>query len=242
MMTSLLFSNRRPLRLKRWPSRSPRMSIQPTEPIGALEQDEPIMTAPSAESEECASSREAHVSRCRRLRVPRMKCLRLPWTPLLFGMQLLRTSFLKNFLCKAHYVTTSAVPDEGEDEEATEAPLHIAAAGFSASGSSSATSGRRRACAHCGTQHLVGRMVCLQCGSSIIKAACQNQRKKLKTMRWFAEEAASIALGKPCSQITAEDVVGALLRQWTSRRSVAGLGGLRKGEATERLQHHRGAL
>ena len=113
------------------------MSIQPTEPIGALEQDEPIMTAPSAESEECASSREAHVSRCRRLRVPRMKCLRLPWTPLLFGMQLLRTSFLKNFLCKAHYVTTSAVPDEGEDEEATEAPLHIAAAGFSASGSSS---------------------------------------------------------------------------------------------------------
>ena len=55
------------------------------------------------------------------------------------------------------------------------------------------TGGRRRACPNCGFQHLVGQMLCLGCGASIIKASSQHQRHKVKTDRWFREEAAAIA-------------------------------------------------
>ena len=46
--------------------------------------------------------------------------------------------------------------------------------------------------------HTVGpdtssQMLCLSCGAAIIKVSSQKQRKKIKTARWFAAEAASQA-------------------------------------------------
>ena len=43
---------------------------------------------------------------------------------------------------------------------------------------------------------IVGQMVCLGCGVHIVKPSLQKQRKRIKTARWFAEEAASRAAGK----------------------------------------------
>ena len=47
-----------------------------------------------------------------------------------------------------------------------------------------------RSCPHCGARHIVGQMLCLSCGAAIIKVSSQKQRKKIKTARWFAAEAA----------------------------------------------------
>ena len=58
------------------------------------------------------------------------------------------------------------------------------------------TGDRRRACPGCGHQHHVGQMICLGCGGSIIKASSQQQRRRMKTGRWFREEAAARATGK----------------------------------------------
>ena len=69
------------------------------------------------------------------------------------------------------------------------------------------TGGRKRACPGCGFQHFVGQMICLGCGGSIIKASSQQQRKRVKTGRWFQEEAAARATGKRKSDLTVEDVI-----------------------------------
>ena len=69
------------------------------------------------------------------------------------------------------------------------------------------TGGRRRACPGCGFQHFVGQMICLGCGGSIIKASSQQQRRRVKTGRWFQEEAAAPATGKRKSDLTVEDVI-----------------------------------
>ena len=81
------------------------------------------------------------------------------------------------------------------------------------------TGGRRRACPGCGFQHFVGQMICLGCGGSIIKASSQQQRKRVKTGRWFQEEAAARATGKRKSDLTVEDVI-------TNMRTEAGGRGL----------------
>ncbi|CAE7897698.1 unnamed protein product, partial [Symbiodinium sp. KB8] len=59
----------------------------------------------------------------------------------------------------------------------------------------------------CGFQHFVGQMICLGCGGSIIKASSQQQRRRVKTGRWFQEEAAAPATGKRKSDLTVEDVI-----------------------------------
>ena len=81
------------------------------------------------------------------------------------------------------------------------------------------TGGRKRACPGCGFQHYVGQMICLGCGGSIIKASSQQQRKRVKTGRWFQEEAAARATGKRKSDLTVEDVL-------TNMRTEAGGRGL----------------
>ena len=81
------------------------------------------------------------------------------------------------------------------------------------------TGGRKRACPGCGFQHFVGQMICLGCGGSIIKASSQQQRKRVKTGRWFQEEAAARATGKRKSDLTVEDVL-------TNMRTEAGGRGL----------------
>ena len=81
------------------------------------------------------------------------------------------------------------------------------------------TGGRRRACPGCGFQHFVGQMICLGCGGSIIKASSQQQRRRVKTGRWFQEEAAARATGKRKSDLTVEDVI-------TNMRTEAGGRGL----------------
>ena len=81
------------------------------------------------------------------------------------------------------------------------------------------TGGRKRACPGCGFQHYVGQMICLGCGGSIIKASSQQQRKRVKTGRWFQEEAAARATGKRKSDLTVEDVL-------SNMRSEAGGRGL----------------
>ena len=53
------------------------------------------------------------------------------------------------------------------------------------------TGGRRRACPGCGFQHFVGQMICLGCDGSIIKASSQQQRKRVKTGRWFTRRSRS---------------------------------------------------
>ena len=65
----------------------------------------------------------------------------------------------------------------------------------------------------------VGQMICLGCGGSIIKASSQQQRKRVKTGRWFQEEAAARATGKRKSDLTVEDVL-------TNMRTEAGGRGL----------------
>ena len=69
------------------------------------------------------------------------------------------------------------------------------------------TGGRKRACPGCGFQHFVGQMICLGCGGSIIKASSQQQRKRVKTGRWFQEDSAARATGKRKSDLTVEDVL-----------------------------------
>ena len=81
------------------------------------------------------------------------------------------------------------------------------------------TGGRKRACPGCGFQHFVGQMICLGCGGSIIKASSQQQRRRVKTGRWFQEEAAARATGKRKSDLTVEDVI-------TNMRTEAGGRGL----------------
>ena len=81
------------------------------------------------------------------------------------------------------------------------------------------TGGRRRACPGCGFQHFVGQMICLSCGGFIIKASSQQQRRRVKTGRWFQEEAAARATGKHKSDLTVEDVI-------TNMRTEAGGRGL----------------
>ena len=79
------------------------------------------------------------------------------------------------------------------------------------------TGGRRRACPGCGYQHFVGQMICLSCGGSIIKASSQQQRRRVKTGRWFQEEAAARATGKRRSELTVEDVISDMRREAGSR-------------------------
>ena len=79
------------------------------------------------------------------------------------------------------------------------------------------TGGRRRACPGCGYQHFVGQMICLSCGGSIIKASSQQQRRRVKTGRWFQEEAAARATGKRRSDLTVEDVISDMRREAGSR-------------------------
>ncbi|CAE7419073.1 GIP [Symbiodinium sp. CCMP2456] len=73
--------------------------------------------------------------------------------------------------------------------------------------------GRRRACPHCGTTHLVGQMVCLRCKAQLAKATAQSQRKCIKTDRWFQEQAAAIATGKARSRLSVEEVLANIRKE-----------------------------
>ncbi|CAE7349128.1 GIP [Symbiodinium sp. CCMP2456] len=75
--------------------------------------------------------------------------------------------------------------------------------------------GRRRACPHCGTSHLVGQMVCPRCKAQLAKATAQSQRKRIKTdrFRWFQEQAAALATGKARSRLTVEEVLANIRRE-----------------------------
>ncbi|CAE7263392.1 GIP, partial [Symbiodinium sp. CCMP2456] len=72
--------------------------------------------------------------------------------------------------------------------------------------------GRRRACPHCGTSHLVGQMVCLRC-NQLAKATAQSQRKRIKTDRWFQEQPAAVATGKARSRLSVEEVLANIRRE-----------------------------
>ncbi|CAE7787433.1 GIP, partial [Symbiodinium sp. CCMP2456] len=77
-----------------------------------------------------------------------------------------------------------------------------------------AAGGRRRACPHCGASHLVGQMVCLRCKAQpLAKATAQSQRKRIKTDRWFQEQAAAIATGKARSRLSVEEVLANIRKE-----------------------------
>ena len=59
-------------------------------------------------------------------------------------------------------------------------------------------------------------MICLGCGGSIIKASSQQQRHRVKTGRWFQEEAAR-ATGKRRSELTVDDVISNMRREAGNR-------------------------
>ena len=60
-------------------------------------------------------------------------------------------------------------------------------------------------------------MICLGCGGSIIKASSQQQRHRVKTGRWFQEEAAARATGKRRSELTVDDVISNMRREAGNR-------------------------
>ena len=85
--------------------------------------------------------------------------------------------------------------------------------------------GQYRACPHCGACHIIGQMLCLSCGAAIIRVSSQKQRKKIKTARWFAAEAASQAAGKPRSQLTVQEVLSEMRRDYSTSRGSQSLDG-----------------
>ena len=95
--------------------------------------------------------------------------------------------------------------------------------------------GQYRACPHCGARHIVGQMLCLSCGVAIIKPSSQKQRKKVKTARWFAAEAASQAAGKPRSELSAQEVLNEMRRDYSTSRGSQSL----DGEALEKANPQR---
>ena len=92
------------------------------------------------------------------------------------------------------------------------------------------------ACPHCGARHIVGQMLCLSCGAAIIKVSSQKQRKKIKTARWFAAEAASQAAGKPRSQLTAQEVFSEMRRDYSTSRGSQSLDGEALEKAKQQLK------
>ncbi|CAE7370689.1 GIP [Symbiodinium sp. CCMP2456] len=95
--------------------------------------------------------------------------------------------------------------------------------------------GRRRACPQCGTVHLVGQMVCLRCKAQLAKATAQSQRKRLKTDRWFQEQAAALATGKAKSRLTVEEVL-ANIRREVGGRGAQSLGSVAIEKAKQMLK------
>ena len=79
-------------------------------------------------------------------------------------------------------------------------------------------------------------MVCLGCGAHIVKPSSQKQRKRIKTERWFAEEAASKAAGKPRRQLTPEEVKSEMVRDYTTSRGPQSLDGEALDKAKEQLK------
>ena len=69
------------------------------------------------------------------------------------------------------------------------------------------------------------QMICLRCGVNIVKPSSQKQRKRIKTVCWFAEEAASRAAGKPKDQLSPEEVMGEMIRNHTTVRGSQSLDG-----------------
>ena len=79
-------------------------------------------------------------------------------------------------------------------------------------------------------------MVCLGCGAHIVKPSSQKQRKRIKTARWFAEEAASKASGKPRHQLTPEEVMSEMVRDYTTSRGSQSLDGEALDKAKQQLK------
>ena len=96
--------------------------------------------------------------------------------------------------------------------------------------------GQYRACPHCGARRIVGQMLCLSCGAAIIKASSQKQRKKIKTARWFAAEAASQAAGKPRSELTVHEVLSEMRRDYSTSRGSQSLDGEALEKAKQQLK------
>ena len=81
-----------------------------------------------------------------------------------------------------------------------------------------------------------GQMLCLSCGAAIIKASSQKQRKKIKTARWFAAEAASQAAGKPRSELTVHEVLSEMRRDYSTSRGSQSLDGEALEKAKQQLK------
>ena len=96
--------------------------------------------------------------------------------------------------------------------------------------------GQYRACPHCGARHIVGQMLCLSCGVAIIKPSSQKQRKKVKTARWFAAEAASQAAGKPRSELSVQEVLNEMRRDYSTSRGSQSLDGEALEKAKQQLK------
>ena len=96
--------------------------------------------------------------------------------------------------------------------------------------------GQYRACPHCGARHIVGQMLCLSCGVAIIKPSSQKQRKKVKTARWFAAEAASQAAGKPKSELSVQEVLNEMRCDYSTSRGSQSLDGEALDKAKQQLK------
>ena len=96
--------------------------------------------------------------------------------------------------------------------------------------------GQYRACPHCGTRHIVGQMLCLSCGVAIIKPSSQKQRKRVRTARWFAAEAASQAAGKPKNELSIQEILNEMRRDYSTSRGSQSLDGEALDKAKQQLK------
>ena len=96
--------------------------------------------------------------------------------------------------------------------------------------------GQYRACPHCGARHIVGQMLCLSCGVAIIKPSSQKQRKRVRTARWFAAEAASQAAGKPKNELSIQEILNEMRRDYSTSRGSQSLDGEALDKAKQQLK------
>ena len=96
--------------------------------------------------------------------------------------------------------------------------------------------GQYRACHHCGARHIVGQMLCLSCGVAIIKPSSQKQRKRVRAARWFAAEAASQAAGKPKNELSIQEILNEMRRDYSTSRGSQSLDGEALDKAKQQLK------